>query len=134
MLWTIHDLPAYGLLSGHTTKGYNGCPVCGVNFKGRWSKSLTKIVYTRHRRFLPMDHMFQNMHKSFDGTIETRQPPCYETSSSAQEACKEREIWLANPKRVKGNDPAKQSGWKRLSVFYSLPYWEVCSFLSYFGI
>ena len=31
LLWTINDFPAYGNLSGCTTKGYKACPICGDN-------------------------------------------------------------------------------------------------------
>ena len=29
LMWTLHDFPAYGLISGLTTKGFKACPVCG---------------------------------------------------------------------------------------------------------
>jgi hypothetical protein len=28
LLWMIHDLPAYEIVVGYTTKGYQGCPCC----------------------------------------------------------------------------------------------------------
>ena len=28
LLWTIHDIPAYGIVAGYVTKGYKGCPIC----------------------------------------------------------------------------------------------------------
>ncbi|XP_062086057.1 uncharacterized protein LOC133792156 [Humulus lupulus] len=28
ILWTIHDFPAYGIVSGYSTQGYKACPVC----------------------------------------------------------------------------------------------------------
>ena len=28
LLWTIHDFPTYGILSGWSTKGYKACPTC----------------------------------------------------------------------------------------------------------
>ena len=28
LMWTLHDFPAYGLISGLTTKGFKACPVC----------------------------------------------------------------------------------------------------------
>ena len=45
LMWTLHDFPAYGLLSGLTTKGYKGCPVCGPSTVSRQSKILRKNVY-----------------------------------------------------------------------------------------
>ena len=34
-MWTIHDYPAYGLISGCATKGYQGC-VCGLSVDSRY--------------------------------------------------------------------------------------------------
>jgi hypothetical protein len=31
LMWTIHDFPAYGLVAGCDTKGYKGCPICGLD-------------------------------------------------------------------------------------------------------
>ncbi len=31
LMWSIHDLPTYGLLVGQVTKGYKGCPTYGPN-------------------------------------------------------------------------------------------------------
>jgi hypothetical protein len=28
LLWTIHDLPTYGIVASCTTKRYQGCPCC----------------------------------------------------------------------------------------------------------
>jgi hypothetical protein len=30
-IWTIHDFPTYGLVVGCVTKGYKGCPICGLD-------------------------------------------------------------------------------------------------------
>ncbi|KAH0987638.1 hypothetical protein GBA52_014815 [Prunus armeniaca] len=30
LMWTINDFPAYGNLSGYSTKGEKACPVCGL--------------------------------------------------------------------------------------------------------
>jgi len=30
LIWSIHDLPTYGLLSKQMTKGYKGCLACGL--------------------------------------------------------------------------------------------------------
>jgi hypothetical protein len=39
-MWTLHDFPAYGLISGPTTKGFKGCPMCGPHTISRMSKIL----------------------------------------------------------------------------------------------
>ena len=54
LLWTINDFPAYGMMSGWSTKGYMACPTCNKDIcsHGLWSK----ICYMGHRRFLPSNH------------------------------------------------------------------------------
>jgi len=75
ILWTINDFPAYGNLSGWSTKGKFACPCCN---KDTWSLSLPngkKICYMGSRRFLPLGHSWRNNAKAFDGTKESRPPP-----------------------------------------------------------
>jgi hypothetical protein len=43
LVWAIHDLFAYGLLSSHVTKGYKGCMACGPNTCSHHSKKLCKL-------------------------------------------------------------------------------------------
>jgi hypothetical protein len=44
-IWTIHDYPGYGLLSGCAYQGYKACPLCGPNITSRYFKPLKKCVY-----------------------------------------------------------------------------------------
>jgi hypothetical protein len=39
-IWTIHDYPGYGLLSGCAYQGYKACPLCGPNITSRYFKPL----------------------------------------------------------------------------------------------
>lgn len=38
LMWTISDLPAYGLTYDLCCKGYKGCPCCGPNIDSRMTK------------------------------------------------------------------------------------------------
>ncbi|XP_060190507.1 uncharacterized protein LOC132619696 [Lycium barbarum] len=54
LMWTINVFPAYGNLSGWSTKGKLACPCC---HKDTQSVSLhNKLCYMGHRLFLPMNH------------------------------------------------------------------------------
>ena len=44
VIWTIHDFPVLGIVSGCVTKGYMGCPVCGPANSSRRSRLLKKNV------------------------------------------------------------------------------------------
>ena len=56
LLWTINDFPAYGMLSGWSTKGKFACPYCNKDTNFLWLKFGSKHCYMGHRCFLPMDH------------------------------------------------------------------------------
>ncbi|XP_070029676.1 uncharacterized protein [Nicotiana sylvestris] len=56
LLWTINDFPAYGILSGWSTKGRKQC-------------------YMGHRRFLEINHPYRRNKSSFDNTKEERLAP-----------------------------------------------------------
>ncbi|XP_043694211.1 uncharacterized protein LOC122644910 [Telopea speciosissima] len=75
LLWTINDFPAYGNLSGWSTKGALAYPCCNKNTVSRWLKYGRKHCYLGHRRFLPPDHKFRSDRRSFDGHEEHRVQP-----------------------------------------------------------
>ncbi|XP_028804063.1 uncharacterized protein LOC114759139 [Neltuma alba] len=81
VLWTINDFPAYGNLSGWSTKGKFACPCC---HKDTHCISLrSKLSYMGHRRFLPQNHPWRKDAKSFDGKEELRAPPIPLTGDDA---------------------------------------------------
>ena len=49
LLWMVHDFPAYGNLSGHSTKGRLACPVCQNKTCSLWLSKGKKICYMGHR-------------------------------------------------------------------------------------
>ncbi|KAD6795050.1 hypothetical protein E3N88_05946 [Mikania micrantha] len=69
---TISDFPAYGNLSGYSTKGKKACPVCEDETNSIWLKNCKKIVYMGHRRFLPTSHVYRKKKDEFDGNTEHR--------------------------------------------------------------
>ncbi|XP_020422932.1 uncharacterized protein LOC109950000 [Prunus persica] len=73
VIWTINDFPAYGNLSGWSTKGYKACPVCLEDTTS--TKLRNKICYMGHRRYLKKNHPWRKDSENFDGTIEMRDPP-----------------------------------------------------------
>ena len=75
LMWTINDFPAYGDLSGWSTKGAFACPSCNINTRSQWLKYGGKYCYMGHRRFLEEDHSFRKDRKFFDGTDEMEKAP-----------------------------------------------------------
>ena len=127
LMWTLHDFPAYGLLSGLTTAGFKGCPVCGPHTPSRRSKILRKNVYCKcHRRFLPPDHYFRGADAAFDGEAcdEVEHDPL--TGNQIIRRGKQSEAFLDGGGTEKDAEfPGKQHGVKRVSALYQLPYWRV---------
>ncbi|KAH0657059.1 hypothetical protein KY285_031941 [Solanum tuberosum] len=74
LLWTINDFPAYGNLSGWSTKGKLACPCCNKDTSSTRLTNCRKQCVMGHRRYLPHNHKWRNEKESFDGTNETRPP------------------------------------------------------------
>ncbi|XP_030927396.1 uncharacterized protein LOC115953761 isoform X1 [Quercus lobata] len=129
LMWTINDFPAYADLSGWSTKGELACPSYAVKTKSRYLRNGCKFCYMGHRRWLDVDHDFRKDGMSFDGSNDTRlasEPPIASDIIVETEhllgCCLSRTCQLAYKKR-KGRE-ANQSGWKKMSIFFTLPYWE----------
>ena len=126
LLWTIHDFPAYGVVAGCVTKGYRGCPVCGKNTVSRRSLSLRKNVYdAQHRCFLPLDHPWRAARAEFENTVEFRGPPSRMSAADIIRWGQLRESWVQLGITPASTDPARESGIKRVSSLFELPYWKV---------
>ncbi|XP_019168110.1 PREDICTED: uncharacterized protein LOC109163850 [Ipomoea nil] len=69
---TINDFPAYGNLSGYTTKGAKACPICEDETPSLWLSNCKKNVFMSHRTFLPTGHPYRKKRKAFNGNLETR--------------------------------------------------------------
>ncbi|XP_020082508.1 uncharacterized protein LOC109706120 [Ananas comosus] len=75
LMWTINDFPAYGNLSGWSTKGKYACPYCAENTHSKWLYNGRKYCYMGHRRWLSEDHTFRYQNHYFDGSEELRMAP-----------------------------------------------------------
>ncbi len=75
LMWAIHDLLGYGLLSNQVTQGYKGCPMCGRNTTSRHSKRLGKSTYVHHHRWLRRNHSYQTDVCDFNGKCGRSPPP-----------------------------------------------------------
>lgn len=73
ILWTINDFPAYGNLSGWSTKGFMACPVCNEDTSSYGLRS--KICFMGHRRYLRKNHPWRKNKELFNNEFELRPPP-----------------------------------------------------------
>lgn len=135
LMWTISDFPAYGNLAGCTTKGKLACPICGFDTCSYWLPHSRKFAYMGHRRFLDPSHSYRFLSKCFDGDKETKEKPksltgaeiFLEIKGFVNDWGKKGKI---KRKRKRDSKEMKQI-WKKKSIFFDLPYWEVCHFNRY---
>lgn len=132
LMWVIHDFPAYGNMAGCTTKGYNACPICGRNTESEYLSCSRKCVYMGHRRFLPQRHKFRSQKAPFNGKEEHRYaPPIVKVSDIFKETKGKEAIWgkIESNKRKRNSKTGEKTDvvvWKKQSILFNLPYWEVC--------
>ncbi|XP_042962406.1 uncharacterized protein LOC122296669 [Carya illinoinensis] len=124
LLWTINDFPAYGNLSGWSTKGKMACPSCKEETDSMWLTYSRKYCYMGHRRFLPPGHIWRKKKTIFNGSAEHRDPP---TIYSGEDVL----IQLQNiPDANFGKSIKKRKrtteefNWTKKSIFFQLPYWS----------
>ena len=130
LMWTLHDFPAYGLISGLTTKGFKACPVCGPRTISRRSKILRKNVYCNcHRRYLPADHYFRGAVAAFDNESSHEAEGDPLSGNQTIRRGRESEAYIDGGGLEKDEEfPAKVHGVKRVSALFQLPYWRVSDF------
>ncbi|WMV40936.1 hypothetical protein MTR67_034321 [Solanum verrucosum] len=127
LLWTINDFPAYGNLSGWSTKGKLACPSCNKNTSSIRLTNCKKQCFMGHRRYLPKDHRWRNDKKLFDNTIEKRLPPktCSGIDILNQVQDLEGQPLTKDPKKKrKISHEKRKDNWNKKSIFFELPYWK----------
>ena len=77
LMWTVNDFPAYGMLSGWSTAGRLGCPICMQESQAHVLKYSKKASYFDcHRAFLDDGHAYRTDKRSFiKGRVERNRPP-----------------------------------------------------------
>jgi hypothetical protein len=80
-------------------------------------------VYMRHRRYIPMKHLFQSMKDKFNGNTENRRSPPHLTGNEVYEIVKDAHVFLGKWKRIDKNTD-EDDMWKKQYIFWELPYWK----------
>jgi hypothetical protein len=97
LMWTIHNFPGYGIVSGCQHQGYKACPPCGRAIVSRWSKELGKPMFKRSQQWLWRNHPYW-LHpniKHFNGKKEVRQRPYTTTTTKIIWQAWKTEKWVA---------------------------------------
>ena len=116
---TINDFPAYGNLSGYSTKGAKACPTCEDDTQSMWLKNCKKNIFMGHRRFLPINHPDRKKKKAYNGKVElgvARRPL---DGKGTFQRVKNLDVVFGKCAKA----PPKNI-WKKRSIFWKLPYWE----------
>ncbi|XP_031131782.1 uncharacterized protein LOC116033164 [Ipomoea triloba] len=116
---TINDFPAYGNLSGYTTKRAKACPICEDETYDLWLNNSKKNVFMSHRTFLPIDHPYRKKKKVFNGKSETRVARSPLSRDVVYERVKNIDIVFGKTSKT-----SQKGIWKKRSIFWDLPYWE----------
>jgi hypothetical protein len=115
----MHDLLAYGMVAGCTTKEYQGHHCCALRTISRRSVACHKIVYcSQHRRWLPNDHVYCKDIRAFGGVEEGTPPPRMGVDDIIV-ATFIKKVWLEVGQPMRG-DPTTIFGIKRLTCYLGL--------------
>ena len=127
LLWTINDFPAYGMLSGWSTKGKFACPYCHKDTEYLWLKFGSKHCYLGHRRWLPSNHKWRRNNISFNNKVETRDAPVPLTGAQVlqqYESFEQVTFGKMSNKRKQREEDTRWHNWRKKSIFFELPYWK----------
>ncbi|KAL4030764.1 hypothetical protein IC575_009016 [Cucumis melo] len=122
LLWTINDFPAYGDLSGWSTKGYQTCPICmsdrsSFGIRGR-------ISFMGHRCYLPQNHVWRRS-RLHDGKVERKAPPVVMNGHEILEQLDQLEFSvMSKHPSIQDKKRKRALNWTKKSIFFNLPYWS----------
>ncbi|KAL0405918.1 UNVERIFIED_CONTAM: hypothetical protein Slati_3905700 [Sesamum latifolium] len=125
LMWTVNDLPAYGMASGWSTAGVMGCPICMDDIRAFHLPHGRKACYFNcHRQFLLEHHPYRRNKKAFTkNRVENK---------VARPRLSENQLldWVADSSPVVEiplslpDDYGNNHKWTKKSIFWDLPYWS----------
>ena len=112
VLYTTHDYPGYGTVSGTAHQGYVACAPCGDQLRGRYSYESRKMNYRDARRWLSHDHFLRSeqFNNLFDGKPENRGPPHTKTPGEQRVAFESYQLYLSRLEEQQRNAASTRSG------------------------
>jgi hypothetical protein len=117
----INDNPACLSLTGQV-KGKTRCIIYVDQMESIYLSSSSNMVYMRHRRFLPPQHMYHQWRSHFDGTIENGETLKHRDGKFVFEMIKNIKVIFGKPvkgiKRKKSEKPSKDLPFKKQSIFF----------------
>ncbi|XP_062164999.1 uncharacterized protein LOC133871588 [Alnus glutinosa] len=128
LMWTISDFPAYADLSGWSTRDELACPCCMHSTGSTWLTYGRKYFYMGHRQWLPANHKWRQMARTFDGKQELGVAPVIPDGGEILRQLQEFDIVhedIGRDKRQKivkqGHGANENVVWKKKSIFSHYP-------------
>ncbi|XP_028095166.1 uncharacterized protein LOC114295170 [Camellia sinensis] len=122
LMWTIHDWPAFGDISGWRTKGHYSCYTC--NDDPYFQSLKGKTAYTNHRCYLPQNHPERRKSKAYSGKHEKRKRSLELPVKKILEQL-DRVTGVTYEKHPRNKKRLRQAlNWTKVSILYELPYWK----------
>ncbi|KAH7859972.1 hypothetical protein Vadar_007692 [Vaccinium darrowii] len=122
LMWTIHDWPAFGDVSGWRTKGHYACYTC--NNEPYYESLRSKTAYLYHRCYLPENDPERRKKGAYNGMSETRKRSLeLPMNKILEQLNRVPDISFGkypNNKKRPRFDP----NWTKVSLLYDMPYWK----------
>ena len=122
LLWTIHDYPGFGNVSGWRTKCYHSCYTCNDE---AYSEALeSKIGFINHQAYLPMEHHWR--HSQLHNGLSEKQKRSLELQVGKIQKQLDRlsNIILGKHSSNKKRQLIGEPNWSKISILYKLLYWK----------
>ncbi|XP_075665944.1 uncharacterized protein LOC142635709 [Castanea sativa] len=122
LLWTIHDYPGFGNVSGWRTKGYHSCYTCNDE---PYSEVLeSKIGFINHRAYLPMEHRWRHSRLHNGLSEKWKRSLELEVGKIQEQLDRMPNIILGKHPSAKKRQLIGEPNWSKVSILYKLPYWK----------
>jgi hypothetical protein len=112
------DSPAAHNLLGQSKKVDYRCPHCFRETDSQYVSESQKIMYMRHRCYIPLKHQFWSMNDQFNGNTEKRHSPPHVTCHEVYEMVKDVHVVLGKQK-MNGKKTEEDDMWKKNQCFGS---------------
>ncbi|KAL0361020.1 UNVERIFIED_CONTAM: hypothetical protein Sradi_3786500 [Sesamum radiatum] len=124
LMWTVNDLPAYGMAYGWSTAGIMGCPICMDDTRAFHLQNDRKACYFNcHKWFLLQDHPYRRNKKAFTKNRQERNIARRRLIGKEIRVRVEEYTSAIKQPLIHPPDYGTYHKWTRKSIFWDLPYW-----------
>jgi hypothetical protein len=119
-MYSLHDMPAYGLFCGWCVHGKFPCPIWKAALMFIWLKNSGKYSsFDKHRQLLSLDHQFRRDTKNFIKGVIVKDPPPHMMTCAEVQAQVDTLMLKEGEHRFVGY--GVQHAWTQKSALWRLP-------------